>query len=118
VGPVTAISAEFDANRGSRATPRRRALVARIVRASVRGRGRGRTVRVTVQVSAAASVRVALLQGRRTIASRRRTVPGGRALVALRVPARAAAGSYRVKMTVRDRAGRTATTAQRVRLGR
>jgi len=38
--------------------------------------------------------------------------------VALRVPARAAAGSYRVKMTVRDRAGRTATTAQRVRLGR
>jgi len=118
VGPVTAISAEFDANRGSRATPRRRALVARIVRASVRGRGRGRTVRVTVQVSAAASVRVALLKGRRTLASRRRTVPGGRALVALRVPARATAGSYRVRMTVRDRAGRTATTAQRVRLGR
>jgi hypothetical protein len=118
VGPVTAISAEFQANGAARSAPARRALVARIVRAAVRGRGRGRTVRVTVQVNAAASVRVALLKGRRTLASRRRSVPGGRALVALRVPRRASAGSYRVRVTVRDRAGRSATTARRVRLGR
>jgi Divergent InlB B-repeat domain len=118
VGPVTAISAEFQATRGSRTATGGRALVARIVGAAVRGRGRRRTVRVTVQVNAAANVRVALLKGRRTFASRRRSVPGGRALVALRVPARAAAGSYRVRMTVRDRAGRTTTTARRVRLGR
>ncbi len=119
VGPVTAISAEFQAKRGSGAAPRPRALVARIFRASVGGRGRGRTVRVTLQVNAAARVRVALLKGRRTMVSRRRSVPGGRrVLVALRVPARAAAGAYRVRLTVRDRAGRTATTARRVRLGR
>jgi hypothetical protein len=118
VGPVTSISAEFRATAGSRATPRRRALVARIIRASVRGRGRGRTVRVTFQVSAAARVRVALLKGRRTTTSRSRSLLGGRSVLALRVPGRAGAGVYRVRLTVRDRAGRTATTARRVRLGR
>jgi hypothetical protein len=118
VGPVTSISAEFRRTAGSRATPRRRALVARIVRTSVRGRGRGRTVRVTFEVNAAARVRVALLKGRRTTTSRTRTTLGGRAVLALRVPGRARAGLYRVRLTIRDRAGRTATTARRVRLGR
>jgi hypothetical protein len=118
VGPVTSISAEFRATAGSSAAPRRSALVARIVRTSVRGRGRGRAVRVTVQVSAAARVRVALLKRRRTMTSRSRSVLGGRAVVRLRVPARARPGVYRVRLTVRDRAGRTATTARRVRLGR
>jgi hypothetical protein len=118
VGPVTSVSAEFRATGASRATPRRAALVARIVRTSVRGRGRGRTVRVTIQVSAAARVRVALLKGRRTTTSRRRSVLGGRAVVSLKVPARARRGVYRVRLTVRDRAGRTATTARRVRLSR
>jgi hypothetical protein len=118
VGPVTSISAEFRATDGSRAAARRRALVARILRASVRGRGRGRTVRVTMQVNAAASVRIALLKGRRTMTSRRRSVRGGRAVVGLRVPARSRPGVYRLQVAARDRAGRTATTARRVRLGR
>jgi hypothetical protein len=118
VGPVSSISAEFRATAGSRAAPRRRALLARIVRTSVRGRGRGRTVRVTLRVNAAARVRVALLKGRRTTTSSGRSVLGGRTVVVLRVPARARPGVYRLRLTVRDRAGRTATTAQRVRLGR
>jgi hypothetical protein len=50
--------------------------------------------------------------------SRSRSVLGERAVVRLRVPARARPGVYRVRLTVRDRAGRTATTARRVRLGR
>jgi hypothetical protein len=39
-------------------------------------------------------------------------------VVSLKVPARARRGVYRVRLTVRDRAGRTATTARRVRLSR
>jgi Divergent InlB B-repeat domain len=118
VGPVSSVSAEFRATAGSRAAPRRRALLARIVRISARGRGRSRTVLVTLRVNAAARVRVALLQGRRTTASRTQSVLGGSAVVRLRVPARARPGVYRARLTVRDRAGRTATTARRVRLGR
>jgi hypothetical protein len=118
VGPVTSVSAEFQTTDGSAAAPRRRALVARIARVSLRGRGRGRTVSVTLQVSAAARVRVDLLRGKRTTATRRQAVPGGRSVVRFRVPARARPGVYRVRLTVRDRAGRTAKTARRVRLGR
>jgi hypothetical protein len=118
VGPVSSISAEFRATAGSRAAPRRRALLARIVWISARGRGRSRTVRATLRVNAAARVRVALLKGRRTITSRTRSVLGGSAVVRLRVPARARPGVYSVRLAVRDRAGRTATTARRVRLGR
>jgi hypothetical protein len=111
VGPVTAIAAEFRTT-GARA----RRLVARIARVQVRGRGRGRTIHARVQVSAAATVRVALLRGRRTTAAVRRRVRAGRTVVRLRVPARARPGVYRLRLTVRDRAGRTATTARRVRL--
>jgi hypothetical protein len=116
VGPVTSLSAEFAANAGAPAPPQRRGLTARIARIAVSGRGARRTIQVTVQVGAAATARVDILRGRRTITSRRRRLPGGRAVV--RVPVREAArpGLYQVRLTVQDRAGRKARAAGRVRL--
>jgi hypothetical protein len=120
VGPVTAISAEFQATGGSPSStaPRARALVARIARVSVRGRGRRQTVVATVGVNARAKIRVDLLRGRRVAATRRRTVKAGRSVVRLRVPRRARPGAYRVQLTARGAGGQTAKAARSVRLRR
>jgi hypothetical protein len=119
VGPVTALSAEFQtSDRSSPATPRTGRLVARIARVSVRGRGRGRTVSIRMQANADATARAALLRGRRTVVSRSRRTPAGGSVIALRVPRRARPGVYRVRVTVRDRAGQAVTAARRVRLRR
>ena len=107
VGPVTSVSAVFTEN-----------LAPRLLRVSATGRAADRRIAVRLSVQHAAQLRLRLRRegSTRVIADRRYALRGGATTVALRLPARAAAGRYRLSIAVSDgqRGGRTYTRVLRV----
>lgn len=106
----TAVAAEF--------APSRASFSARVGEITATGRGRRRAIRIAVLVNAPASMRASLVTGRRQAATRVFSLATGLSQLRFRLP-RTRAGSYRLKLTIRDRAG-TATVrlARTVRLRR
>jgi Divergent InlB B-repeat domain len=132
VGPVTSLTAAFDKAAGGVAgtgtknpgtkkkqqQQRRGAFAARVLRIGVSGHGRRRTLSIRLRVNAPASVRARLVRGRRQVASHRwRVRRAGIQVLRMRVPARARAGAYRVRVTIGGR-GRTVNATKGVRLRR
>jgi List-Bact-rpt repeat protein len=132
VGPVTSLTAAFDKAAGGVAgtgtknpgtkkkqqQQRRGAFAARVLRIGVSGHGRRRTLSIRLRVNAPASVRARLVRGRRQVASHRwRVRRAGIQVLRMRVPARARAGAYRVRVTISGR-GRTVNATKGVRLRR
>jgi hypothetical protein len=96
--------------------PRR--FTASIARIRVTGHGRRRTVLIRLRLNASASVRARLTTRRRIVASRRWRLDAGSHLLHLRVRAKAASASYRLRVVVRPTSGHTRSFARRVRLPR
>lgn len=109
VGPVTSVGAVFTEN-----------LAPRLLRVRASGRGTGRRIAVSVSVRHAAQVRLRLRRDGSTavLADRRYALRGGSTTVALRVPARAAAGRYRLSIALSDGLGGGRTYTRVLRLGR
>jgi hypothetical protein len=91
------------------------ALVGKIVST---GRGRGRKITIPVRVNAPAGMRAKLVKGRRQLKSSLFTLRVGSSRRVLSVPRRAAAGRYRLRLTIRDRKGTTVAVDRAVRLRR
>jgi hypothetical protein len=125
VGPVTSVTAIFERGAaGGGATtpgakrPPRRALAARVLGLSVRGHGRRRTLSIRLRVNAAATVRARLLRGRRQIASHRwRVRRTGIHVLRMRVPTRARARTYTLRLSITGQGG-TVRITRSVRLRR
>jgi hypothetical protein len=120
VGPVTAVTATFDAS-GSASTPGQSpslAFKASLGRLVVTGHGRKRVVVFRVRVSTPASVRARLTRGHRTLVSRSWRVAAGLHRLRLRVPRKAKAGAYRLRLTVRDASGHAKSFAPSLRIPR
>jgi hypothetical protein len=129
VGPVTSITAVFDKaaggvagtgakNPGTKPRPGGRAFTARVLGLRVSGHGRRRVISLRLRTNAASTVRARLLRGRRQVASHRwRVRRAGLSVLRMRVPARAHAGRYRLRVSVSGR-GRTVNTTRAVRLRR
>jgi hypothetical protein len=83
----------------------------------VRGHSRSRVILIVLSVNARATVVGELKKGRRQVASRRWQVNGGTARLRFRVPPRARAGMYQVRMILRQASGPTLSVARRVRIG-
>ncbi len=82
------------------------------------GRGRGRKIAIPVRVNAPAKMRAILVKGRRQLKSSLFTLRVGSARPVLSVPRRAAAGRYRLRLTIRDRKGAAVRVDRAVRLRR
>jgi hypothetical protein len=125
VGPVTAVTAAFDASGSSSGSspssgghgpsPAFKASLGRLV---VTGHGRKRVVVFRVRVSTPSSVRARLTRGHRTVASRSWRVGTGLHQLRLRVPRKAKAGAYRLRLTVRDASGHAKSFAPSLRIPR
>jgi len=124
VGPVTSVIGVFDAEAPAHPTapahtPQARpSFVARMRRMDVSGHGRHRRILMRVQVNAPATIRARLSRGHRRVASWRWRVHAGRPLLRARVPARARAGVYRLRISFRPHTGHATYVARRVRLPR
>jgi hypothetical protein len=114
VGPVTTLAAVFDRapssvsrtdSRPGQRRPGRTAFSPRLGRIVVRGRGGRRVVQIQIRSNMAGSVRARLLSGRRVVANRVWRIAAGTRVLRLRVPARAARGTYRLRVTVRSSSG-------------
>jgi len=92
-----------------------KALVGKIVSS---GRGRGRKIVIPVRVNAPAEMRAKLVKGSRQLKSSDFTLRVGSSRRVLSVPRRAAAGRYRLRLTIRDRQGTTVPVDRAVRLRR
>jgi Divergent InlB B-repeat domain len=127
VGPVTAVTAAFDASGSSSSsgtsssskspgtsTP----FTARLARPAVKGHGRKRVVVFSVRVSAPATVGARLTRKQRTVASRSWRVGAGLHHLRLRLPSKAKAGAYRLRLTVRDASGHAQSFAPSLRIPR
>ena len=90
----------------------------RLGRIVVRGHGRRRVVQIPVRINTAGSVRARLLSGRRVIANRLWRIGSGTRVLRLRVPARAARGTYRLRVTVRSASGEAQQFARTLRVPR
>jgi hypothetical protein len=108
VGPVTSVSAVFTEN-----------LVPKLLRVRATGRAGGRRIAVRVSVRHAAQLRLRLRRdgSTRVLADRRYALRAGSSTVALRVPARAVAGRYRLSIAVSDGLGGGRTYTRVLRLG-
>ena len=108
VGPVTSVGAVFTEN-----------LVPRLLRVRATGRALGRRIAVRVSVRHAAQLRLRLRRdgSKRVLVDRRYALRGGASTVALAVPARAAAGRYRLTIAVSDGRGGGRTYTRVLRLG-
>lgn len=82
------------------------------------GRGRGRKIAIPVRVNAPATMRAMLVKGRRQLKSSLFTLRAGSSRPVLGVPRRAAAGRYRLRLTIRDRKGAAVRVDRAVRLRR
>ena len=71
----------------------------------VKGHGRKRVVVFRVRVSTPATVRARLTRKQRMVASRSWRVGAGLHQLRLRLPKKAKAGAYRLRLTVRDASG-------------
>ena len=109
VGPVTSVGAVFTEN-----------LVPKLLRVGTSGRRGERSVAVRVSVRHAAQLRLRLRRdgSSRVLADRRFPLRGGTSTVALRVPARAAPGRYRLSIAISDGRGGGRTYTRALRLGR
>jgi hypothetical protein len=83
----------------------------------VRGHGRSRVILIVLRVNARATVVGELEKGRRQVASHRWHVNGGTARLRFRVPLRARAGMYQIRVIMRAASGPTLSVARRVRIG-
>ena len=125
VGPVTSLTAVFDKAAGGVAgtgtknpgsAKRRAAFSARVLGLRVTGHGGRRVISLRVRTNAVSTVRARLLRGRRQVASHRwRVRRAGISVLRMRVPARAHAGRYRLRVSVSGR-GRTLNFTRAVRL--
>ena len=127
VGPVTTLAAVFDRSpssvsrtesRPGQRRPARTVFSPRLGRIVVRGHGRRRVVQIPVRTNMAGSVRARLLSGRRVIANRLWRIGSGTRVLRLRVPARAARGTYGLRVTVRSAAGVAQQFARTIRVPR
>lgn len=82
------------------------------------GRGRGRKIAIPVRVNAPATMRAKLVKGRRRLKSSVFTLRAGSSRPVLRVPRRAAAGRYLLRLTIRARTGVAVRVDRSVRLRR
>jgi hypothetical protein len=114
VGPVTAVTAAFDATGSSPPSGSSSSSAGQgtstVFRASlgrpvVKGHGGKRVVVFRVRVSTPATVRARLTRKQRTVASRSWRVGAGLQQLRLRLPRKAKAGAYRLRLTVRDASG-------------
>ena len=97
----------------------RRALSARITSLVVVTRGGRRTIIMRLQVNVRVSVRARLYRGARKVTSRLWRLPrSGAYVLRLRVPSRARAGQYRLRLTVRPTSGAPKRLSRAVRLRR
>jgi hypothetical protein len=96
----------------------RGAFSTRVTGIVVRGRGRGRVILISLKVNAVAKLTAELLHGHRRLTTDRWPLTTGAHRVRLRVPARAGAGVYRVRLSVRPPSGPTKSLSRYVRLGR
>jgi hypothetical protein len=126
VGPVTAVTAAFDAA-GSSSSGRPSsssgqgaptAFKASLARAAVEGHGRKRAVVFSVRVTTPATVGARLTRKQRTVASRSWRVGAGLHQLRLRLPRKAKAGAYRLRLTVRDASGHAQSFAPSLRVPR
>src|SRR4051812_13962017 len=108
VGPVTAVTAAFDASGSSSSSSSGRpssspgqgpstAFKASLARSAVKGHGRKRVVVFNVRVSTLATVRARLTRKQRMVASRSWRVGAGVHQLRLRLPRKAKAGAYRLR---------------------
>jgi hypothetical protein len=121
VGPVTALTATFDASGSSSSSAGQRpspAFEARLGRLVVTGHGRRRVIVFRVRVSTPASVRARLTRRHRTVVSRSWRVGAGLHQLRLRVPRKAKPGAYRLGLTVRDASGHAKSFAPSLRIPR
>ena len=127
VGPVTAVTAGFDASgssssSGASSSPAGRSpspvFKASLGRPVVTGHGRRRVVVFRVRVNTPSSVRARLTRGHRTIAGRSWRVGAGLHQLRLRVPRKAKAGAYRLRLTVRGASGGARSFAPSLRIPR
>jgi hypothetical protein len=125
VGPVTAVTAAFDhsgSSSGSSSSSTGHGtsttFTARLGHPVVKGHGRKRVVVFRVRVSAPATVRARLTRGQRTVASRSWRVGAGLQQLRLRLPKKAKAGAYRLRLTVRDASGHAQSFAPSLRIPR
>jgi hypothetical protein len=132
VGPVTRITAVFDAvetasetqpsgrepQQSKRTPSSRAAFVARVGRVVARG-ARPRRIHFTVRVNARSSIRAVLHDARgRPVNSRTWSIQRGKRVLRLRVPRRARRGTYVLKITAHDTAGNVKRFKRRVQLDR
>jgi hypothetical protein len=127
VGPVTAVTAAFDASgssspSGSSSSSTRQgtstAFKASLGRPVVKGHGRKRVIVFRVRVSTPATVRARVTRRQRTVASRSWRVGAGLQQLRLRLPKKAKAGAYRLRVTVRDASGHAKSFAPSLRIPR
>ncbi len=90
---------------------------AQIKQIVVRGHGRGRVILIVFSVNARATVVGELKKRRRQVASHRWHVTGGTARLRFRVPLRARAGTYEIRIIMRAASGPALIVARRVRFG-
>jgi Divergent InlB B-repeat domain len=129
VGPVTAVTAAFDAAGSSSSSSSGRpssssgqgtstAFKASLARPVVKGHGRKRMVVFSVRVSTPATVGARLTRKQRTVVSRSWRVGTGLHQLRLRLPSKAKAGAYRLRLTVRDASGHAQSFAPSLRIPR
>jgi hypothetical protein len=125
VGPVTTLAAVFDRSpssvsrtesRPGQGRPGRTAFSPRLGRIVVRGHGRRRAILIPIRSNLAGSIRARLLSGRRVIANRLWRLGTGGHTLRLRVPAKAARGTYRLRVTVRSSSGEAQQFARTLRV--
>jgi hypothetical protein len=81
------------------------------------GHGHNRVILIVLRVNARATVVGELKKGRRQVASHRWQVNGGTVHLRFRVPLRARAGMYQIRVMMRAAGGPTLSVARRVRIG-
>ncbi len=114
IGAATLVRAAFALEEGTADT----AVEAARVRAGVRRVGRARVVRLRLLAGEALEVELELRRRGRVLARREIRVREGTRTVALRIPARVAAGRARLRIELRDAAGNERTLARAVRVPR
>jgi hypothetical protein len=127
VGPVTAVTAAFDASGSSSPSGSSSSSAgqgtstvfkASLGRPVVKGHGGKRVVVFRVRVSTPATVRARLTRRQRTVTSRSWRVGAGLHQLRLRLPKKAKAGAYRLRLTVRDASGHAKSFAPSLRIPR
>lgn len=93
------------------------AFSAQVKQITVHGHGRNRVILIVLGVDARATVVAELKKGRRQVASHRWRVNGGTVHLRFRVPLRARAGMYQIRVITRPASGPTSSVARRVRIG-